>query len=144
MGARRAWEGSSGHRTGCSSAAAHPVKPGAPGGLRRTVLLCPPGVGCAALCWLPRRPIPSAGWGRGGLGGVSSPHSPPLSPSFFIFLLPCPLLIFSFSSDSRSYSPLFSPSPHAAHPSSSSLLCFSRPLVPSVALLSPRTCLLSI
>lgn len=82
-------------------------------------------------------------------GGVAWAESLPLtplslSPSFLIFLLPCSLLIFSFSSHSLPYSPLFSPSHHPAHPSSSSLLCFSLPLVPSVALLSPPTCLLSI
>lgn len=126
---------SGGHRVGHGSAHAYPMKPRVPGRDR----------GCGeagsvigwgdGLCWAlmdPKQQIPSVGWVGERWPGRNFPFTLlSLSPSLLIFLLPRPLLIFSLLLTS------LSPAHHAARPSSSSPLCFSTPLILSVAPFSP-------
>lgn len=121
--------GSGGHRVGRSSACAHPVKPGAPGGLVKHGCTLSSRGGLHWALMAPTRQIPSAGWRRGGLGGVSSPHSSLLVSLLFDLLAPMfsAYLLFQLSFSSLLTSLLSLP------PSCSSLFLFP-------SLLQPASC----
>lgn len=123
--------------------------PRSPGFLARTGNLVRQALprGGGGLCWAlldPEQQIPSAGWvGERGPGGNLPFALLSLSPSLLIFLLPRPLLIFSFSSCSLSYSPPSLPHTMLLVPLPLPLSALVR-LLFSQSLPSPPTCLLSI